>query len=61
LGGWVTNLPDGRVEVVARGPEAQLDLLERAIRQGPAGANVETVDKSNIPHQTIPAKVFEIH
>ncbi|HXH07202.1 MAG TPA: acylphosphatase [Vicinamibacterales bacterium] len=44
IGGWVRNLADGRVEVVAEGDEAALDRFERALRRGPRGAIVETVE-----------------
>jgi acylphosphatase len=60
LSGWVSNLPDGRVEVVAAGPSPQMKELEAAISRGPAGANVESVEKSNIPHETVGGKSFEI-
>ena len=58
--GWVSNLPDGRVEVVARGSQDQLAALEGALRLGPGGANVESVEKSDIPHQTVPDKAFGV-
>lgn len=38
-----TNLPDGRVEVVAAGDAAALDLLEAWLRLGPPAARVESV------------------
>ncbi len=38
--GWVRNLPDGRVEVLAEGTEEQLRLLESACRKGPPHARV---------------------
>jgi acylphosphatase len=60
VGGWVSNLVDGRVEVVARGAADHLDSLERALRAGPAGANVETVEKSDIPPEMVSPKTFEI-
>ena len=44
LGGWVRNLADGRVEVVAEGDRESVDRLERQIRRGPAGARVEHVE-----------------
>lgn len=39
LGGWVRNLPDGRVEFVAEGPREALDRLLDWMRAGgpPAG------------------------
>jgi acylphosphatase len=58
--GWVRNLPDGAVEVFGRGNPAALEALEQAIKAGPAGANVESVEKSDIPHQAIPDNAFEI-
>ena len=60
ISGWVTNLPDGRVEVVGRGTGSQLQALEQELRKGPSGANVETVEKSDIPHQAVPPKTFGI-
>ncbi|HUL50216.1 MAG TPA: acylphosphatase [Gemmatimonadales bacterium] len=50
LRGWVTNRPDGTVEVVAEGAAAALDELERALTQGPRGARVEQVEQSENPH-----------
>jgi len=44
LGGWVRNLPDGRVEVVAEGPSAAVDSLIEWCRQGPRYAWVGNVD-----------------
>ncbi len=43
LGGFVQNLPDGRVEVVAEGDRAALEALIAAVRQGPPGAHVRDV------------------
>jgi acylphosphatase len=44
LAGWVKNLPDGSVAVVAEGPnEAVRDLLDWC-RQGPPAAEVKTID-----------------
>jgi acylphosphatase len=42
--GWVRNLPDGRVEAAADGDAEALMRFERAIRQGPRGAQVEDVE-----------------
>ena len=44
VGGYARNLPDGRLEVVAEGPEpAVRDFLD-AIRRGPRSAVVAGVD-----------------
>lgn len=44
LAGYVENLPDGRVEVVAEGEKADLEQLIHHLRQGPRGARVHQVD-----------------
>ena len=49
LAGWVKNLPDGSVEVVATGDSGQLDLLRNELRRGPEGASVESLDELNSP------------
>jgi acylphosphatase len=43
VGGYVRNLPDGRVEVYAIGTAAQLDKLVAELRRGPRHATVEDV------------------
>jgi acylphosphatase len=42
--GWVRNLADGSVEVVAEGDVESIDRLEAAVRRGPASARVERVE-----------------
>jgi acylphosphatase len=42
--GFVKNLPDGSVEVVAEGPEPALLQLLKHIERGPLGSEVESVD-----------------
>ncbi len=42
--GWVRNLPDGSVEVEARGAPAAVDALCTWLAQGPRGARVTGVD-----------------
>lgn len=44
LTGWVRNLPDGRVELAARGPKRQLTVLSMLLHRGPEGAQVTSVD-----------------
>lgn len=43
LDGWARNLPDGRVEVVAQGPEAGVDRLCAWLWEGPRMAQVDGV------------------
>lgn len=43
LAGWVKNLRDGRVEVVAEGEREKLDDLIARLRQGPPTAEVTDV------------------
>ncbi len=43
LTGWVRNLPDGRVEIVAEGPEDALRALIDWCWEGPPLARVEDV------------------
>ncbi len=42
--GWVRNLPDGSVEVVAEGPSEQLEELLLFLQRGSASAIVSHVD-----------------
>lgn len=44
VNGWVKNLPDGRVEVVAEGDRKKLEELIAWSRQGPSGARVDRVE-----------------
>ena len=41
--GWVRNLADGSVEVVAEGEAESLSRFEAAVRRGPGGARVADV------------------
>lgn len=43
LGGWVRNLPDGRVELQARGPRDALDRFADWLHEGPPAARVDDV------------------
>jgi acylphosphatase len=49
LAGWVRNLPDGRVELVAQGPRARVTELRAWLAQGPASARVERVECQEQP------------
>ena len=52
LTGWVRNLADGRVELVACGPEGKLAELERWLWQGPPNAEVVSVEVSEVTDQS---------
>jgi len=43
LTGWVRNLQDGRVEIIAEGPEDALNKLVEWCNTGPRGARVTSV------------------
>ncbi len=58
LTGWVRNLRDGRVELVACGEEARLKELEQWLWQGPPRARVERVVVSDIEPQAF--RDFEV-
>lgn len=44
LGGWVRNLPDGRVEAVGEGPREAVDRWIEWCRRGPPSARVAGVE-----------------
>jgi len=44
LRGWVKNLPDGRVEIVAEGDSDRVDDFVDALKQGPTAAKVNNVE-----------------
>lgn len=41
--GLARNLPDGRVEIIAEGPAAAVEVFVADVRRGPAGAVVRDV------------------
>ena len=45
--GYAKNLPDGRVEVVARGAESAIEALERWLWMGPPAARVDDVVRND--------------
>jgi acylphosphatase len=61
LRGWVRNLPDGRVEIVAGGSAEALGTIDAAIRTGPRLAHVAHVESSDYPHELDELKTFEIN
>ena len=48
ISGWVRNLPDGRVEVEAQGPDDALDELEKRLHQGSPSSRVEQVEARRV-------------
>ncbi len=44
VSGWVRNLPDGRVEVMAAGPPDAVDRLVQWCHHGPSKARVDAVE-----------------
>ncbi|MEO1592549.1 MAG: acylphosphatase [Cyanobacteria bacterium J06632_22] len=48
LTGYVKNLPDGTVEIVADGPDDQLQQLITWSEQGPSTANVDRIEKEDL-------------
>lgn len=49
LTGWVRNTSDDRVELVACGEQRQIDQLLEWLWDGPARAQVATVETESIP------------
>ena len=47
--GYVKNLPDGRVEIVAEGDKATLDRFVTILWKGPSAAKVEAVKVEEHP------------
>jgi acylphosphatase len=60
LHGLARNLRDGSVEVIAEGSDAGLADLERLLAQGPPAAQVEGVEKSQVPHEVPIPNGFDI-
>ena len=54
LRGWVRNLWDGSVEVVAWAPESSHRRLEALLRDGPGWARVDAIEVSEPPSGEIP-------
>lgn len=44
--GWVRNLPDGKVEAVAEGPEDRVRRFVDWCRRGPSAARVDRVQEN---------------
>ncbi len=48
LAGWVKNCDDGTVEIAAAGREDALSKLEIAVKNGPRGAHVSGIARSEL-------------
>ncbi|WP_299181558.1 acylphosphatase [uncultured Neptuniibacter sp.] len=59
IAGWVRNLEDGRVELIAAGEQLAVRQLEAWLSQGPELANVIDVSSSIIEKPDIP-QLFEV-
>jgi acylphosphatase len=60
LTGYARNLPDGSVEVMARGSVGAVERLRQWLHQGPKMARVETVTELKLEPDTPPSSQFEI-
>jgi acylphosphatase len=60
LSGWVRNLPDGRVEAVFEGEQAQVERAVDFVRQGPPRARVLAVEVRDEPVAEGGAAGFEV-
>lgn len=49
--GYVRNLPDGSVEVVAEGADEIIEQLKRWLSSGPGGAVVEDIRLTELPYR----------
>ena len=59
LRGWVRNCTDGSVESVVIGSGDQVDLFEQALRKGPTGSGVGSVQRYEMKGSAS-AESFEI-
>jgi acylphosphatase len=60
LRGFARNLRDGSVEVIAAGTPQALEELEGVLGRGPAQAQVERVERSDVPHELVIPNDFDI-
>lgn len=49
LAGWVRNRPDGSLECLAEGREADLEALLELLRRGPPGSGVSHLEQEWLP------------
>ncbi len=55
LTGWARNLADGRVEVVAAGPDEAVDAFRTWLDEGPPAARVERVETAETDPGSAPS------
>jgi acylphosphatase len=60
LKGWVRNLTDGRVEIVAEGSEKAIDQLLEKVKKGPPASRVDAVKEGKVDEKEKLADHFEI-
>ncbi|HMM66279.1 MAG TPA: acylphosphatase [Dokdonella sp.] len=53
ISGHARNLRDGRVEVLAAGSPDSLAELEAWLQRGPLGARVQSVEREDLPDQSL--------
>jgi acylphosphatase len=59
VGGWVRNLPDGRVEAIFEGDEASVRRAVDYVREGPVHAHVDRVEVEEKPCED-PSSLFRV-
>ncbi len=59
VGGWVRNLPDGRVEAIFEGDEACVRQAVDYVREGPGHARVDRVEVEEKPSED-PSSLFRV-
>ncbi len=59
LAGWVCNRPDGSVEALLGGDASSVDEMIGEMRDGPAAARVDGIDRTPADAATLP-RGFEI-
>src|SRR5436190_18089811 len=60
LRGWVRNLTDRRVEIVAQGPQKQVEQLLERVKKGPQFGCVDGVKEGKVDEKEKLAEEFEI-
>jgi acylphosphatase len=60
LSGWVRNRRDGTVEGVLRGPSDLVDVVLKALHDGPRHAEVQSIDVEPAPSDDAAARGFTV-